>query len=786
MRQNSLALLTLVLGLLVGAGMGYLLGSGGTVEASGGNGGSPQILQPEAISNAPSPLSSTAPDLGEVGALPELALGKQVGGDQDGLSSAELARAEQAASSALGRVSAASDDGESERTGVITGTVVDEMGTPIAGATVVSDGPRSRNSSKVTARSTESVGRAFPGVKALEEELDSYAKSRVKRRKNVRTAVADAAGAFSLEGLAEGSHPLRGYLEGYVLASTNAETGGVVQLIAKRVGAFELDVRLPDGSQPDEAIVMALDDKKREKAAGKWTKEEPSLRFPTTMVRCRVLAGDPQKVNWSEVVAEYSSSMMTLNLDTDGPGPHVVELAIETQLRVTVVDESSTVPRLDPWVSVRSLDSDGSKVTPLKRYGTGPFILSSLDPGSYEVTAGRGKSAPEVTTAVEVSAGLNEEQVTLGDLDLDRFIVARCVGSDGAPMTSVEFRYSAVKKKGGSRSGGVDATSGSPGEYLIDQSEFRGQNEQQEELKSLQLTATSAVMGQITQEIDPSASALNFVFEEPGEVDVQVTGDLTGSFYVALVPVKVEDDDDSDAMDWMGRARARGSAKVGKDGVAQVGLVQPGDYDLELTAKDNEWGFDPAIASVQVTVASGDNRLSIAAPVLANLSVHAPDMEVGATFHLQSRKGDDSQVFHGTQETLNDQHRALFEGVAPGDYTLHAWGETQGQMEVTVPCGEVLFVADEVTAYEVTGITKGKLAEKAGLLKGDLIVAVNAHQVEGVAFMNRLWVEFADGPSTLQVLRGGREVQLELEKMEASANAWTAFGARLTPRAGRD
>ena len=64
-----------------------------------------------------------------------------------------------------------------------------------------------------------------------------------------------------------------------------------------------------------------------------------------------------------------------------------------------------------------------------------------------------------------------------------------------------------------------------------------------------------------------------------------------------------------------------------------------------------------------------------------------------------------------------------------------------------------------------------KLAEKSGLLKGDVILGINEHQAGENAFMNRIWVELADGPSTLQVLRGGREVQIEVEKMAASANA---------------
>lgn len=785
MRSTSLALLTLVLGLLLGAGFGFLLGSGGSVEASGRSEGVIPLLQPEVDSNGLGASPPTDPDLGEVGALPRIEFGEDQERQPGELSPGELARAESAAASALSRVSATPAGEESEWTGVITGTVVDEVGAPVPGATVVSNGAQSWYSAEVTANSTDSVGRAFPGIKALEEELDSYAESRVKNRKRVRTAVTDAAGAFTLEGLESGTHPLRGYLEGHVISQVNVTTGSAGQLIANRVGAFEFDVRLPDGSQPDEAVVMVLDDRDREEAAGKWSREEPVVRFSNTRIRCRVIAGEPRKVDWKTVAAEYSSSMMTLDLDADGSGPHVVELALETQLRVTVVDESSIVPRVEPWVKVQSTADEGESSTPLKRYQSGPFIAASLEPGSYELTIGRGKSAPEVTMAIEIGAGLNEQEVTLGDVDYEGFIVVSCKGSDGVPLTSVEFSYTSTNENGSSRSGGMQTIPRAPGEYLVDRSQFDGPGANTQNVKTLEVTAKSSVMGQITQRFDPSGSAIDFVFEEPGDVAVQVTGNLTGDLYVKLVPVK-EEGEDSTNLGWGYHRRARGNGKVDRNGLAQLGLTQPGKYDLELTAQENEWGQHPAIASLQVTVQPGKNQLSIAAPVLAELSVHAPDIEVGASFHLQLKSSGGRRSFSGAQKTLDDEHRVLFEGLAHGDYILYVWGETQGQMELTVPCGEILFVADEVKAYEVVSVVKDKLAAKAGLAEGDLILAVNGHQVEGTAFMNRLWVELADGPATLQVQRGGREVQIELEEMGGSANPWSAFGANLTPRAGRN
>ncbi|QDV08207.1 hypothetical protein Poly30_37430 [Planctomycetes bacterium Poly30] len=779
MRHSSLAIVMLVLGLLLGAGGGYLLGLGGTASASERSESAPGVLLgPDSDSSSAVVPGNSEVDMGSVGALPVLAPRPSQGDDESGLTAAEASRASRAAASGLGRVAAAEPEDEPEGTAVITGTVVDELGVPLAGVTVVSYGTQSYYNAKLTAGTTENVGRGFPGIKALEEELGDYAENRVKSRKKTRLAVTDEAGAFTLDGLEEGTHPIQGFLEGHVFESVPAETGSVMQLISKRVGAFEFDVRLPDGTQPAEAIVMATDSDDRERAVGTWTPAEPTIRFTSTRIRCRVLSGEPAKVDWREVAAEFRSPLATLDLGVDGAGPHTLQLSQETQLRVQVIDESSILPRIDPWVSVRRLDVDGDEAKKLKRYRSGPFILTGLEPGLYEVTAGRGKSAPEATENVEVGAGLNETSITLGDVDPTRFLVVRCTAADGSPVTSIDFEYRADRKQGGSSSGDADASPKSPGVYWIDQAELGGSDLKLEELEMLSLTAKSAVMGQLTQEVDPGGGPIEFVFAQPGEVTVEVTGSLSGQLYVGLVPALKEDDDPNRW--WQRRSKA---VKTESDGTAQVGMVQPGNYEVELSKRTNEWNVTPAIATLSVTVKVGENRFSIHAPELTELVIHAPDMEVGAHFQLHRLGAEDRNPSYFGNDELDEDHRVQFEGLAPGRYMVNVWGETQAQMEITVPCGEVLFVADVVNGFEVTQVTDGKVADRAGLRKGDVILAVNEHQVDGNGFLNRFWVELSEGPSTIQVLRGGREIQIELEKLAPSANPWGAFGAYMTARA---
>ncbi len=727
MRHSSTAIFTLIAGLLLGGGLGCFLGQSGSVQASGGGRAATLEVGPDRAAQSPASAPADAADLGSVGALPSVESTDSGQGSERGLTAAEDARASRAAATALGRVSAALPDEDSTWTGVLHGTVADDLGAPLAGVTVMSRGPASWYSATVTASSTEKVGRAFPGIKALEEELEVYAKGRVKGRKKTRMAVTDAAGGFTLEGLEPGTHSISGYLEEYVVKGENIETGATGKLVARRVGAFELDVRLPDGSQPAEAIVMATDEEDDEEVAGRWTPEEPVIRFASVKVRCRVLAGEPRKIDWRAIAAEFQSPLATLDLAADGQGPHVIQLHQETQVRVTVIDESDAVPRMAAWVRVK---------------------------------------------------GVNELVLTLGEVDPSRFIQVRCTGPGGVPVTAVDFRYQSVTGNGSSSSGGASAILKGPGEFWIDESEVGGQQDEAVAVTALTLTAKTALYGSIKQDLDLSARLVEFQFEEPGDVTVEVTGSRTSSLRVSLSPVKDPDEEEQ----WW---RQRGQVKaVDGEGVASMGLLQPGDYELKLTAGANDGFNSPSIASQTVNVRPGKVILSIAAPSLSEVVVHVPEGKAGTQVGLQKRNEGQVAAGYFGSVPLDDQLRARFEGLAPGTYVVQLWGgETQGQMEITVPCGEVVFTAQKINGFEVTQVTAGKMADEAGPKKGDIILAVNEHQVEGNGFLNRFWVELGEGPSTVLISRGGGELNVELPKLEDSVNTWGAFGAYMTPSA---
>lgn len=777
MRNSSTAIFTLIAGLLLGGGLGFFLGQSGSVQASGGGRAATLEVGPDRVAQIPASAPADAADLGSVGALPSVESTDSGQGSERGLTAAEDARASRAAATALGRVSAAVPDEDPTWTGVIHGTVADDLGAPLAGVTVMSQGPQSWYSASVVAGSTEKVGRAFPGVKALEEELEIYAGDRVKGRKKTRMAVTDAAGGFTLEGLEPGTHLIRGYLEDHVVKGSNIETGATGKLVARRVGAFELDVRLPDGSQPAEAIVMATDEEDDEEVAGRWTPEEPVIRFASVKVRCRVLAGEPRKIDWRAIAAEFQSPLATLDLAADGQGPHVIQLHQETQVRVTVIDESDAVPRMAAWVRVKPVSEQGGQSQELKRFRSGPFIAMGIELGEYEVTAGRGKSAPELTQTMEIVEGVNELVLTLGEVDPSRFIQVRCTGPGGVPVTAVDFRYQSVTGNGSS-SGGASAILKGPGEFWIDESEVGGQQDEAVAVTALTLTAKTALYGSIKQDLDLSARLVEFQFEEPGDVTVEVTGSRTSSLRVSLSPVKDPDEEEQ----WW---RQRGQVKaVDSEGVASMGLLQPGDYELKLTAGANDGFNSPSIASQTVNVRPGKVILSIAAPSLSEVVVHVPEGKAGTQVGLQKRSEGQVTAGYFGNVPLDDQLRARFEGLAPGTYVVQLWGgETQGQMEITVPCGEVVFTAQKINGFEVTQVTAGKMADEAGLKKGDIILAVNEHQVEGNGFLNRFWVELGEGPSTVLISRGGGELNVELPKLEASANTWGAFGAYMTPSA---
>lgn len=767
MRTSSISFLLLLAGLVVGGGLGFVFGSGGGGPVSAAPPVRDDGSAAERVSRPSTRAAERDVDLG-----PELA--STSGPESRGSAprpAASDARASGTARSVAGRVDGSAAF-ESEHSGVIEGTVLDEDGLPLEGASVVSLGRARWYDAEVSAQTTSGVGRAWSAPKSLEEELETYAKRRARERAERVPVTTDAEGRFRLEGLEAGTHTIQAYFEGYVFKSTRLEVGEPGTISGTRVGEYTIDVVNSTGEPVDEAVVMVLQDDDDETPYA-WKREDPVVRLSSRTSRIRVLAGKVIAYEYQKHTAPLASAPRLVDLDRDGEGPHVFELLPVDQLQITVVDATSDGPRMKPWVRVKEAGSEGNGRKLVRRRG-GPYVALGLTPGTYEVTAGRSSQEPEVTEVVEVTSGLSELALELPEINASDFVIAKCTTSSGKPVAGVRFRYT-TKRGGGSSSGGADGKLRGPGEYWIAGSEFLD-NGDITNVEGLEfwLTATSSQMGAIEKQVELDGKPVEFTFGEPCSLEVMVSGAKGAKYRLSVTPRK--DGAEQRSYGW-----GRNSKEVPASGKLSYGYLQPGPVRIQLMPiVEDEWR--PPVETLDVDLPSGPHAINLSVPEMHDLVIHAPDLAQGSHVQISRTDGDSNWNHYGGKQVGDDQ-RARFSGLPAGRYMVTSWGGSgQRQMEVDVPCGEVLLEEMEIYGYEVSALVDGKLAARAGLVQGDVIVAVEGREAKDQTFMQRLWLELADGETTVVIDRGGSRRTLTIEAVPEGKFAWQEIGAALQPR----
>ncbi len=762
MSQSSVLIVALLAGLGAGTLGGYWLGS-----MSSGAESAPALAAMPDGSVAMQP---------KAGKSVELAAATGPGGpapatwDADGQASKVAAVAEKQAAVAARRV-AVGDGPERDPswTGVIAGDVVDSSGDPIAGATVVTGGIQAWSDGVVALKPSEKVGRAYSGRKSLQVQLEDAAK-RIRRRELAQVEVqSDGSGRFELSGLETGTHMIQGYAEGYIFSHAQAVTGEWTRLIGSRVARFAIDVQLPDGTEPAEVIVIAVSSGGDEQVLTSWTPDAKELRLSRKQLRVRFLAGQVRAYDWRHHVGEFTSDVITLVPDPDPSkaSKYSVTLKEQTQLRVTVEDKSTVLPHLDPWVKLKAQGMSASAAIPMKRRGSGPYIVPDLELGAYEIMVGRGAEEPEVAQAVEIRPGLNQAEVTLGEVDPDSFIVVTCTGPDGRPVPEVDFRFT-NKSAGSSHIGRVDDLVMRPGgEYWLAWTKVLLGNPRTE-MTEVEITAQTGAYGEQSKPVgEDGRVAFSFV---PGcDLTVMVSDAPKGKVRVQALEV-LADAPVNDHRTYSDQ----NSAVVDSTGIAAIGLLQPGEYSVVVAAQISDWQYGPPIVQQTVRLTGGPQTLRLACPPLQDLVLLAPDHKPGTDFHLSLLSGDRQN--YGWHATLDSDGQAVFPGLAAGAYMLNCWSEeSRGQMEISIPCGEVVFETMKANGLRVIRVTDGTAGARAGLQAGDILVGVNGHKAGDPLFHNRMWIEMSEGPATLYVQRGTRTLELKAEKLEGDA-VYASFG----------
>lgn len=763
MRASSIGLLLLVLGIALGGALGFVLGSSAGSASSEAGLSSPDEPATRALEPEGPSAESAGADLAEA-AAPESR------GSSESPAPRLDPRVSAAARSAASRIDASGGAEAPRHEGVIEGTLKDELGQPIVGAAVLSRGLSPRSQGEVTGSATDSLGRGWREPGSLEDELERYAQRRARERAALRPVPTDEDGRFRLEGLEPGVHLIQAVAEGYHVEAPLAKTGGFVAMIGNRVGEFRIDVIGADGRPLEEATVMVLDSSDRETAKS-WTREQPVVRLTRRSARLRVLAGRVLAYSYGKHTAAEASPARLVDLDVDGEGPHVFTLEPQDQLRVQVEDPTSEGPAMTAWVKFRKVDEDGRPKEMFKDQQFGPFVALAPEPGSYELTAGRSSGDPEVTEVVEIVPGMNEVTLALPELDSSRFLIARCRTIDGKAVSRVSFSYRIHEEDGGISSSGIPFTQRSPGEYWVDVSRLR----QRIEGKKVEvwLDAKSARYGSVSERCEIGGGPVEFRFSVPCDLTIQLARAGRRRFRVDVKPVLEGGQKNSFSY-------GSGSKVIGANGSIEYGHLQPGKVEVFLyLASDDLW--PKPLNSVETTVPSGPHVLTITAPELHELVVHAPDMEEGAPINISRFDGESNWMFV-TGSSLDGALRARFADLVPGQYQIASRSPTKSRiMQVEVPCGEVQFEDMVVRGYRVSSVVSGKLAERAGLLDGDLILSVAGCSASEHNFVQRFWLELTDGATELTIERDGKAMTVTIGAIPEEVEAWSVFGASITP-----
>ena len=672
--------------------------------------------------------------------------------------------ADAAARSAVARASV--DQGQrASGPGVIRGTVSNEFGEPITGATVIRT---SRDDADRTAKGgwSEGPGQGWSGYEPLGESLRRRAEVELARRARSITATSNDEGHFELEGLELGIHPIQCFAEGFTFKPTRAQTGAHLKLIGKPVGLFHIAPALPGGGAPATATVATFDVYDQQ-VLHRWTQEEPVLRLADRVAKIQVLHGGLERVHTGTYVADFKSDPRVVNLETDGAGPHEFELRPFDHLRIAVIDESKVAPPIEPWVKVVPAGEDDAGK--LRRDGNGLFIAHELSAGAHEVHVGRGAGGAEVVESVMIAPGANEIEITLGEIDLSRFIIATCVDAKGRALDDVSFRYK-TKTAGGGGGGAFQPLERPGGEYWMSLDDLTHGNH--EDVESISLRAWSPMRGSLERDVDLDTNRVRFEFREPCHLTVHVTGVEQTQVDVTVEFIVDGANDTPFRIHWM---------SVSPDGLTESQLLQPGAAKVIVNlAGDLGWDRDP-IAEKAVVLGEGEQTVTIAAPPVHDLIVHAPELE----------PGDDVALFLPVpgsyydrigSEDLDETGRAVFPALLADRYMIQCIRNgALEQMYVDVPAGEVTFDPLEVNGFRIHTMKEGGLASQAGLRIGDIVTSAGGRAVDGQAWFYRMLLELSDGPMNVDYIRDGRKSKAQLPKIEGDTDVWATFGAYAYP-----
>lgn len=460
-----------------------------------------------------------------------------------------------------------------------------------------------------------------------EELIEAYARRLLFSRNNRRETSTDAEGAFTADGLSDGSsYAVAAWKDGFNVvpsdpaAAARATLGQVIEFTARPTSRLELALRLPDGNAPERASVFARLGGRTERFT--WSPTRSFVDLEPGSYDVFAVAGADE---------EFKSKSVALEVTAEGAdAPHEILLTGRPGIRGTVqFDEPEGAAQVFLWAARIDADTE-MDATQLVSVGTRTaaaatrgydFRFQDLSPGKYAVGVGRSSRGPvEKFDTVTVGDGPTEHAITLPKLDPSRYIKVVGTDADGATVDirSVQLSYRGQKRNRSLNAAVMKMPDGSVRVlHQVVPSNVRDAR--------LYLTATSPTHG--TSQVEYRQDTITEVhvpFAAPASLTVSVEGHAetryADSVRVTLYRVQQEGN----------ATRTQGAGAFTFKGTSEhtFGALQPGSYYVYLAV-----GARRAVVVEQqnLEVGTGTNALSLQVPQLSRLTVLGAQRSVRAT-----------------------------------------------------------------------------------------------------------------------------------------------------------
>lgn len=642
---------------------------------------------------------------------------------------------------------------------VIEGRVTDPDGNPVAGATL-----RAQKSSEWQPTAARR-GLAPEALRSLDEEVAQVVADYQRRTQSRQQTLSDSDGRYRFTGLAVGDYDLTAACEGFDLSTRGSTwraipTGSVVNWKAEPVTALPVSVRLASGQLAERAALQLknLNSTQNRTNTELWTRADPTLRLAGGAYEITALID--AALAKSLGTEEQASPSQSVVIAAGQPlSPLVFELAPRVGIRgrVVVPDDQSISSLAISHLRI----PDGGVADPESLTRTNSaiwaqpwngfrFDIYDLPPGRYLVGAfdnHRNVGHAEVA----VASGISEVAIHLDESD-DDLLTVHATSPEGAPLPGVGFRLRS-RVRNSSSSSSVTARIQATGEYRVALDDRSKDALSDADKGSVWLLAKHALYGEVPIQLASGQRELTVQFQSPALLNLTLTGYL-GSGLESRIQVALSslaDPSNSDHWD------SDNTKKPGPAGELAFDPVRPGDWRVELQLSQRAgWGND-ALASQVITLARGDNHLTMAVPPVYSLTVRFAADDDSADAMLSPGSGR-------YRSTEIKEHVARFEDLAAGEYTVRAGHGRSQSMRVRVPAqSDVSFVAEPLNALRVNlQDPQGALAQ-AGLRDQDVVVAINGTTFEDEAGMMMAWSGAMAGKEvTLTVQRGATRVTCTL------------------------